>query len=616
MRGIDHPCVSSDTQKARMQPDMTLMGRAAAPGIALGPAWLYRGSFIRTRGQLVTGVHPRQPHAPAQVIPELERQRLEAALYATDALLSSAEARLRELGQHAAARMFKAYRLFLHEPALGERAQALIEARGCLAVDAIGTAGEEHAARIAGLVHPDLTICVADIRDLIAQVQRLLIGDPEVDQLLTSPAIIVSHDLSPFELMRLPHDYLSGIVLVGGGATAHVTILARALGIPAVTGLGPALLDCVSDMVMLAVDGDAGYVIVAPSAATQARMRTRVAAQEAQRAALYQQGDLASVTRDGRAITLLANVASPAEARIAREWGAEGIGSLRTELLFIDRPALPDEDEQVALYQAVIRELPGGPIVARTLDMGGDKHLPAFPLPREDNPFLGWRGIRISLSHLEELLLPQLRAMLRAGATADVRIVVPMIATLTEFRQVQAALRQAHTQLQQAGIPCTAHPQLGVLIEIPAAVLMIDALAREADFISIGTNDLTQYLLACDRTSPHVAYLYQSLEPAVLRSIAMIVAAAHHHGKRVSLCGEMASDTAVTPLLIGMGIDELSCAPSMLPRVRQAIRRTDAAAARELAQAVLNAVSLEAVRDLLDAYASVPEATAVGRESE
>ncbi len=598
-----------------MQTEMTLIGRAAAPGIALGPALLYRVPSVHTRGQLAPRVYPGQTNLADRVIPGLELQRLDAALHATDALMSTAEVQLRELGKQAAASMFSAYRTFLQDPALHERAQTLIAEQGYLAVDAIVTAGEEQAAQIAHLVHPDLSICAADIRDVVRQVQRLLIGDPQPEQSLTSPAIIVTHDLSPFELLRLPRDSLLGIVLIGGGATGHSTILARALGIPAVIGLGPALLDYLHNTVMLAVDGDAGYVIVAPSAATLARIQRRAAAQDAHRVALYQQRELASVTCDGLAVTLLANVASPVEAHIAREWGAQGIGSLRTELLFIDRPALPNEDEQVALYEAVISELPGCAIVARTLDMGGDKHMPAFPLPREDNPFLGWRGIRISLSHPEELLLPQLRALLRAGATADIRIVVPMIATLTEFRQVRAALRQAHMQLQQAGIPCTTHPQLGVLIEIPAAVLIIDALAQEADFISIGTNDLTQYTLACDRTSPHVAHLYQSLEPAVLRSIAMIVAAAHHHGKRVSLCGEMASDTDVTALLIGMGIDELSCAPAALPQVRQAIRRTHAAAARELAQAVLNALSLEMVRELMYTHASVHGATKGERES-
>lgn len=591
-----------------MQSEMTFKGQAGAPGIALGPAFLYRVPSVSPRGQPATMMRSGQIRGSNGTLPELELQRLEAALHSTDTLMSTAEAQLRELGKHAAASIFSAYRTFLRDPALYERAMTLIDEQGYLAVDAIVTAGEEQAAQIADLVHPDLNLCATDIRDIVGQVQRLLVGDPPPEQQLTSPAIIVAHDLSPFELMCLPRDYLSGIVLVGGGATAHSTILARALGIPAVIGLGSALLDCVHDTVMLAVDGDAGCVIVAPSSATLTCLHARAVAQDARRVAFHQQRELASVTCDGLAVPLLANVASPAEARIAREWGAEGIGSLRTELLFIDRPSLPNEDEQVALYQAIINEVPGRTIVARTLDMGGDKQMPAFPLPREDNPFLGWRGIRISLSHPEDLLLPQLRAMLRAGALADVRIVVPMITTLTEFRQVRAALWQAHTQLQQAGIPCTPHPQLGVLIEVPAAVLIIDALAREADFISIGTNDLTQYTLACDRASPHVAHLYQPLEPAVLRSIAMIVAAAHQHGKRVSLCGEMASDTDVTALLIGMGIDELSCAPAALPRVRQAIRHTHAAAARELAQAVLNAESFETVRELMHTYASVQSA--------
>lgn len=582
-----------------MSDEVILTGNAATPGIAIGPALLYhlrpgKASVSRSRSAIESGML-----SAGAVKPEVEIERLDQAIATADAAMAAAETRLRDLDKQAEAQIFSAHRMLLHSPALRERALTFIVELGYRATEAIAEAGEEQAEQLTALLAPHLNTFVTDIRGVVEQVQRILGGENTLEKQLMQPAIVVAYDLGPFELMHIPQDCLLGLVLIGGGPTAHSTILTRALGIPTVIGLGPSALEHLADGVILALDGATGSVIVAPTEATQAQVRQNAATQALHQAELRSQRDLASVTQDGARVTLLANVASPTEARIAREYGAEGVGSLRTELLFIERPTLPDEEEQIALYCAVAAELPDLPIVIRTLDLGGDKQLPAFPLPKEENPFLGWRGIRIGLSHPEDLLLPQLRAMLRAGATAQIRIVVPMIASLTEFRQVRTSLQQVHTELQHAGIPCTARPQLGVLIEVPAAAIIADVLAQEADFISIGTNDLVQYTLACDRTSPRVANLYQPLEPAILRLIAMITEAAHCYGRRVSLCGEMASDPALTALLIGLGIDELSCAPSTLPRVRAAVRATDAATARQLARAALAAASLEEVRALI-----------------
>ncbi|NTU82928.1 MAG: phosphoenolpyruvate--protein phosphotransferase [Chloroflexales bacterium] len=290
----------------------------------------------------------------------------------------------------------------------------------------------------------------------------------------------------------------------------------------------------------------------------------------------------------------------PAEARAARSWGAEGVGLLRTELLFLERPDLPGEDEQLALYQSVAAELPGAPITVRTLDVGGDKHLPAFPLPKEDNPFLGWRGIRIGLSEPETILLPQLRALLRAGAGAPIKIMLPMVSAADEVRQARALLRRAQAELAAAGLPHAAQIELGIMVEVPAAALNAEALAREADFFSVGTNDLTQYTLACDRGNSRVAGLYQPLDPAVLRLIAMACEAAHRHGRHVAVCGELGGNPRATALLIGLGVDELSCAPAAIPHVRAAIRAADSAAAQALAAQALLAAGPDEVQKLLD----------------
>ncbi len=582
-----------------MSAEHILTGSAATPGIAIGPALLHHLRPGKSAGSR-SGQSASDSTSPAATpMPQAEIERLNKAIETADAAMAAAETRLRDLDRLAAAQVFSAHRMLLRSPALREHTQTLIVEMGYRAAEAIVEAGEEQAEQLSGLIAPYVNMFMADIRGVVEQVQRILIDDNALKHQLIQPAIVIAQDLGPFELMHLPQDRLLGLALIGGGPTGHSTILTRALGIPTVIGLGTAALDHLADGHTVALDGDTGQVVISPTEGTLAQMRTRAATQAEQQAELRSQWKLASVTADGYRVTLLANVASPTEARIAREYGAEGIGSLRTELLFLDRAALPNEDEQVALYSAVTAELPGLPIVVRTLDLGGDKQLPAFPLPTEDNPFLGWRGIRIGLSHPQDLLLPQLRAMLRAGATANIRIVVPMITSLTEFRQVRAFLEQAHSQLLDAGIPCAPRPQLGVLIEVPAAAIIADDLAQEADFISIGTNDLVQYVLACDRTSQRVAHLYQPLAPAVLRLITMITEAAHRHGRLVSICGEIASDPTLTALLIGLGIDELSCAPSALPRLRAAVRATNAARARQQAHAALAATSLEEVQAVL-----------------
>ncbi len=580
-----------------MSAESLFNGYPAAPGIAIGPALLHRLRTTlpeRQRRHLALTVEPVSAAAASA-----EVGRLDGAMDTAERAMGDAENELHSMGKPAAAHVFAAHRMLLRDRSLYDRAVSLIGECGLRAEEAIIEAGEEQAEQFAGLDNPYLQARAADIREVVGQVQRILVGDTNLEHRLTYPAIIVAHDLGPYEVMCLPREYLLGFALVAGGSTAHSTILARALGVPAVTGLGPVLLDQLVDNMLLSVDGELGQVVVSPTSETLARLQVQIEAQQVRQAELHDQRHLASITRDGQTITLLTNVSSPAQAATAYELGAQGIGSLRTELLFIECATLPDEDEQIALYNAVVAEMPGLPVVIRTLDLGGDKQLPTFPLPQEDNPFLGWRGIRIGLSRIEELLLPQLRAMLRAGATADIRIVVPMITTLTEFRRVRTLLEHAHHQLRQHGVPCSIRPQLGVLIEVPAAALIADELAREADFISIGSNDLVQYTLACDRTSPYVASLYQPLEPAILRLMASVIDAAHRYGRSVSLCGEAASDPHMTALFIGLGVDELSCAPAMLPKIRATVRAIDAAAARHMAQAALSATTLDEVRELL-----------------
>jgi phosphoenolpyruvate-protein phosphotransferase len=575
-----------------------ITGKEAAPGIAIGAALVYRPSLESHGFRPVEGQsrYIETGSATAEV------KKLEEAIAAVDSSMAASMLRLQAEGKRAESHIFDSHRALLKNPTLLERATTLIVKAGWRAADAIVEAGEHQAAPLAETGDPYLKAYAADIRDVVGQVRRFLVRAKTLADRLHEPSIVVAEDLGLSEWMHIPREQLVGLALAAGGPTAHSIIMARSLGIPTILGLGSVLMKKVKDGTSLAFDGSVGQLVVQPTAETIAQMERRGRDLQKRQAFLFSQRELPPITRDGHRVALFANAATTVEAQTAREWGAEGIGSLRTEMLFLGRPSLPGEDEQVALYSAIAAELAGCPIVVRTLDIGGDKYLPSFPLPRETNPFLGWRGIRIGLSHPEDILLPQLRAMLRAGAEADVRIVLPMVTTVAEVRQVRALLERAHRELVAEGVACCAAPMLGVMVEIPAAALTADNLARECDFLSIGSNDLTQYALACDRTNQRVANLYQPLEPAVLRLMHLTIEAAHRANQKVSVCGEMASDPTMTALLIGMEVDELSCSPNALPLVRAAVRATCAERARLVAREVLAAACLEEVNERMHAY--------------
>lgn len=569
-------------------PATILRGIAAAPGVAIGPALLYRQPDPADDVSKL----------PADVALGAERVRLADGIAQADAVLARHEAALLAAERSDEAEIFAAHRMLLVDPSLQQLTEEVIAASGITAAAAIVVAADYQAEELEELNDEYLSARAADLRDVGRLVQRVLTGAQSLGERLSAPAIVVAHDLGPSDLMSVPRERLLGFALAAGGLTAHSSILARSLGIPAVVGLGAELLALAHDAMSLALDGAAGSLSLNPSEAELATLRAQMAQTAAYEVTLRAEASLPAVTSDDLAVALLANAATAAEARAAREWGAAGIGLLRTELLFLERSDLPAEAEQLALYRAVAAELPGLPITVRTLDVGGDKHLPAFPLPKEDNPFLGWRGIRIGLSR-PEILLPQLRALLRAGTEADIRIMLPMVTSVTELQQARALLAQAQAELAAAGLAYAANPQLGIMIEVPAAALNAAALAPLADFFSIGTNDLTQYTLACDRGNSRVAALYQPLDPAVLRLIALTCTAAHTHGRHVAVCGELGGDPQATALLIGLGVDELSCAPPAVPHVRAAIRATDSRAARSLAAQALAAPDAAAVRALL-----------------
>jgi phosphocarrier protein FPr len=390
---------------------------------------------------------------------------------------------------------------------------------------------------------------------------------------------------------------VAGLCLETGSATAHSAILARAMGIPAVAGLGPAI-SAVPEGTTLAVDGDRGVVIISPGPDEAAILESRRKAWLAERQAAALERNQPACTRDGRRIRVLANLNRDSDVIEALNAGAEGVGVLRTEFLFLGRESAPSEEEQFAAYRTIAEALGPRPLVIRTLDIGGDKRVPFIDVSDEANPFLGWRGIRLLLAR-RDLLRTQLRAILRAGRGFAVEVLLPMISSLAELRDVKTFLSEVADELEREGVPFQQGMKIGIMIEVPSAVAIAGDLAREGNRLSIGTNDLVQYAMAADRTNARVAKLADHFQPAVLRMIAETVRAGRKEGICVDVCGEMAADPMATPLLIGMGVEEFSVSSAAIPELKQAIRRWSIPEVEAILREALAQDSAESVREVL-----------------
>lgn len=506
--------------------------------------------------------------------------------------------RLTQLAQHsqgAAKEVIAAHLEFIDDWELVAAARRAIS-RGKSAAFAWRRAVRDSADTLRALGDQRMTERIDDLIDLESQVLLALSGEaPASIPDLPDRAILVAEDLKPSQLVSLDPSKLAGICLAAGGPTSHVAILAAAMGVPALVALGPAVL-AVTDGAWLVLDAEQGNLSIAPDqvalAAAEQTLTQRRQRQQTERAAAH----VDCRTADGERIEVFANLASIGEAQVAVTHGAEGCGLLRTEFLFLDRDSPPTEDEQLQQYQGIARALDGRPLVIRTLDIGGDKPIPYLPLPPEENPALGLRGVRTSLWR-PDLLRVQLRAILRVQPVEQCRVLLPMITDSAEIRAVRRMLDEVRRELS-----ITTPVQVGAMIETPASAVIAGRIARDVDFLSIGTNDLTQYTLAMDRGHAELAHRIDGLHPAVLNLIAMTVDAGEENNKLVAVCGGLASEPAAVPILIGLGVRELSVVPTLVPQLKSLIRTLTVDACRALAQRALVMDTAEAVRALANEF--------------
>ena len=523
--------------------------------------------------------------------PAGEEDRLQASLVETRRQILAVQERLREAMGAKEAQIFDAHLLVLEDPMLIEEATRFIREDLVTAEFAFHEASEKYAEALGKVDDSYLSERAADIRDVAQRVLADLMGQALCTGLadLTEPCVVVAHDLTPSDTAMMDPAIVLGFVTEVGSRTSHMAILARSLRIPAVLGLGEAISELHNGESVL-LDGFNGFVVIDPSEQTLFEYGQLVDRQSSIEESLEVIHDDAAETRDGHRIILSANIERAADVEGVLQCGATGVGLFRTEFLFINRSDLPGEEEQFAAYRKVTESLAPDPVIIRTLDLGGDKLLSHVNVAEEMNPFLGWRAIRLCLEE-KDLFRTQLRAILRASVFGNLKIMYPMISGVEELEAANVLLDECREQLRDEGVAFAEDVEIGVMIETPSAAMIADRLARRVKFFSIGTNDLIQYTLAVDRLNEKIAHLYEPTHPSILRLIKATVDAGQAHGIWTGICGEMAGDLAAVPLLLGLGVSELSVTPSMVPRVKMLIRSIEMSEARKLAEFALDSDS-------------------------
>lgn len=559
--------------------ETVLRGIGVSPGVASGPVYVITGEESPCVERTLD-----ESEAPAEV------RRFEAAVIETRRQIDRIQKNVSKAMGKRDATIFDVHKMVLDDGAFAEETVRRIQHDRLNAEAAVRDVVGRYADALAVVEDDYLRERVADIKDVARRVLRNLMGEKNSAlELVPMRSVVVASDLAPSETASLRKELVLGFATDLGSSTSHTAIMARALGIPAVVGLGDITKQVVTGQEIL-MDGTEGVVILNPSDRSLRKYGRLAESRHAIQTGFHHLRDLPAETKDGHRITLSANVELLEEVRDVRRYGAEGIGLFRSEYLFIARNDLPSEEEQYAAYREVVTLLAPDPVIIRTADLGGDKFASAVTMPQEINPFLGFRAIRFCLAQ-PEMFKTQLRAILRASAHGKVRLMYPMISNADEVIRANALLDECRSEFRSRKIPFDEGMQVGVMIEIPSAALTSDLIAPHVSFFSIGTNDLVQYTLAVDRVNDRVAHLYEPTHPAVLKLMKMTVDNGHAAGIWVGICGQMASDPVMVPLLLGIGLDELSVVSASVPIVKEVVRRMSIAEGKELASWALAAGS-------------------------
>ncbi|MEJ2412614.1 MAG: phosphoenolpyruvate--protein phosphotransferase [Anaerolineales bacterium] len=566
-------------------------GIPASYGIAIGPAFVFGHEELIIETTSIAD-------------PEAELQRFKLAREATGKQLDQAFLVTKKECGIEAAEIFNAQKMMLEDPELVGAVKNRVESELINVESALLETSEIFASQLEAIDDEYLSARALDIRDVTSRCLRNLLGNFDSPATsLTEPAIIVADDLTPSDTVLLDKSYVLGFCTAKGGSTSHTAILARGLGIPAVVGAGEGISE-IQPGDSLVVDGDAGEVVINPDedqlTAFRGRQKKFLKIQAEAEAITHKP----AITLDGHQVEVVANIGNEDGIEPAHEAGAEGVGLLRSEFLFLERDNLPSEEEQYRSYKSIADAFGEKPVILRSLDVGGDKDIPYIDMSPEDNPFLGVRAIRLCLER-PELFKPQLRAALRAGYGNNLKLMFPMVASVDDVLIVRSVLEQCRTELREEGQDLAEEMDVGIMIEIPSAAILADQLAEVVDFFSIGTNDLSQYTMAADRTNAKVATLASGFQPAVFRLIKMVIDAAHQKGKWVGLCGEMAGEILAIPILLGLGLDEFSMNPPAIPFAKRLIRSISMEHARQVAETALDLKSDREIREYIQK--AVPE---------
>lgn len=564
-----------------------IKGIAASAGIAIAKSFRLEHPDLTVEKQTISDK-------------DAEIKRFEEAVNQSKEELEAIKNRANvELGEDKAA-IFSAHLLVLSDPELLNPIKDKINSENVNAEFALQEVANMFITMFEGMDNEYMAERASDIRDVTKRVLAHLLGVTISNpSMISEEVIIIAEDLTPSDTAQLNRNYVKGFTTDIGGRTSHSAIMARSMEIPAVVGTKTVTSD-IKNGVMVIVDGLDGDVIVNPSEEVLAQYRQKKEQYEVQKAEWAKLKNEKTVTSDGEHVELAANIGTPEDVKGVLENGGEAIGLYRTEFLYMGRDQLPTEEEQFESYKTVLEKMEGKPVVVRTLDIGGDKELPYLNLPKELNPFLGFRAIRLCLEE-QDIFRTQLRALLRASTYGNLKIMFPMIATLDEFRQAKAILLDEKEKLVASGTSVSDTIEIGIMVEIPSTAVLADQFAKEVDFFSIGTNDLIQYTMAADRMNERVSYLYQPYSPSILRLISMVIEAAHKEGKWAGMCGEMAGDSIAIPILLGLGLDEFSMSATSILPARTQIKKLSKAEIASFKEKILSMSTTEEVVEFVKA---------------